>query len=158
MAGFYSLDNYTPSRSIGYLVRRAGKLMTMQTEAEFADLELSFAQWVALTAISHKMADNCAGLARLLGHNSGATTRLVDQLEQRGLVERCRTDGDRRIVNVALTPAGEGVLATQTVLMVDLWNALLADFSRGEIETFIGLLGRLGDALEAREAGLAARS
>lgn len=153
MTGFYDLATYVPSRSIGYLMRRAGKLITVQAEAEFADLELSFSQWVALMGIRHDMADNCAKLARLLGHNSGATTRLVDQLERRGLVERCRTGGDRRIVNVALTPAGTDMLAKQTVLMVDLWNALLADFSRGEVETLIALLGRLGDALEAREAG-----
>lgn len=149
---FYDLDNFVPERSVGYLLRRAGKMMTSQAEAEFADRDLSLSHWVALTMVGHGLADNCAKVAKLLDHNSGATTRLVDQLEERGLIGRDRAGCDRRIVNLALTPEGERELATQTSRMVEFWNTLLADFRHDEVETLLDLLSRLTGALEAREA------
>jgi DNA-binding MarR family transcriptional regulator len=35
-----------------------------------------------------------------------ALSRMVDRLVERGLVERCEDDGDRRVVRLALTDAG----------------------------------------------------
>ena len=37
-------------------------------------------------------------------------TRLVDRLETAGFVERCRTDADRRVVLVKITPGGLDLL------------------------------------------------
>ncbi|MEO6215182.1 MAG: MarR family transcriptional regulator [Sphingomonas sp.] len=41
-----------------------------------------------------------------------STTGLIDRLQKLGLVERVRSDGDRRQVLVRLTPMGETLLAT----------------------------------------------
>lgn len=51
--------------------------------------------------------------------SSASLTGIVDRLEQRGLVERERSDSDRRVVTVALTDDGREVL-----------DAAHADFSR----------------------------
>lgn len=48
-------------------------------------------------------------LARLWGNDPSTTTWLVDRLEKRGLVERRPDERDRRLKQVALTPAGEVV-------------------------------------------------
>jgi DNA-binding MarR family transcriptional regulator len=47
-----------------------------------------------------------AELAREFGVEKAALTGLVDRAERHGLVERRAVPGDRRAVNVALTPAG----------------------------------------------------
>jgi DNA-binding MarR family transcriptional regulator len=146
---FYTGDDYTPDRSIGYLVKRVGKLGTAHIEARFANTGLTFSHWVALTMVRHGLADNCAKLARGLGHNSGATTRLVDQLEERGLIERCRDCGDRRVVTIALTEAGRAQLATINPIVLDHWNTALGDFTHAEVNTLISLLQRLMAKLEA---------
>src|SRR3981081_1311321 len=39
-------------------------------------------------------------------HNSGALTRVIDQLAERGLLERIRRDRDRRKVDLQLTAGG----------------------------------------------------
>ena len=49
--------------------------------------------------------------------NRTAVTRLVDGLEQRGLVERCPCEEDRRGVSALLTEAGRGVLAEAAPLL-----------------------------------------
>jgi DNA-binding MarR family transcriptional regulator len=148
---FYTDDDFVPRRSIGYLLKRSGKLISDQVEAEFKSGDLGFTQWIALIHLRHGMADNCAGLARALGHDSGATTRLVDQLEERGLLARSRSGSDRRVVKLTLTEAGAAVLARMTPQVVSLWNNLLEDFSHAEVETLISLLSRLTAVLEVHE-------
>ena len=50
-------------------------------------------------------------LARQMGISQATVTALVDKLVAHGLVERLRSETDRRQVNVAVTPAGRGTLA-----------------------------------------------
>ena len=145
---FYAPGDMTPDRSIGFQVRRIERLMTGCAERSFADSDLSFSQWVSLNLIHHGIADSCSTLSRSLGHNSGATTRLIDQLEERGLISRLRESDDRRVVTVTLTPAGEHALSLMTPRLTDLWNDVLADFKRDEVETLLTLLDRLRLAME----------
>ena len=52
---------------------------------------------------------------RILSSKSGLT-RVVDRMEEEGLVRRERPPGDRRAVHVVLTPAGEDALAAARVV------------------------------------------
>ncbi len=54
-------------------------------------------------------------LANDVSFTSGGITRLVDRLTDAGLVERQNCPSDRRTVFVALTPAGQELLAQATV-------------------------------------------
>jgi DNA-binding MarR family transcriptional regulator len=45
-------------------------------------------------------------IADAIVHSTGGTTRLIDRLEEAGLVERSLCPNDRRAVNVAITPPG----------------------------------------------------
>ena len=151
-AGFYNKDNYVTQRSLGYLLRHLVKLLEPRAEAMFADAALSFTQWLALRLVHDRVVDNSAGIARMLCHNSGAVTRLVDQLEARGLLERQRDSGDRRIVRLATTAAGVAAIENVNPRMIGMWNELLDEFSNSEVETLLSLLGRLMTRLEADEA------
>jgi DNA-binding MarR family transcriptional regulator len=155
--GFYNASNYVTQRSLGYLLRHLVKLIEPRAEAMFADAALSFTQWLALRLVNDRIVDNSAGIARMLCHNSGAVTRLVDQLEARGLLVRERDSGDRRIVRLATTPAGVAAIEGVNPRMIAMWNNLLDDFSHDEIETLLSLLGRLMTRLEAEEARESAR-
>jgi len=50
-------------------------------------------------------------LAELLDVSQASATGIVDRMEQRGLVVRERDGEDRRVVRVALSPQGEGLIA-----------------------------------------------
>jgi DNA-binding MarR family transcriptional regulator len=52
-----------------------------------------------------------AELARGFGVERAALTGLIDRAERRGLVQRCAVPGDRRAVNVMLTPRGHQTAA-----------------------------------------------
>jgi DNA-binding MarR family transcriptional regulator len=155
--GFYHHGNYVTQRSLGYLLRHIVKMLEPRAEAMFADEALSFTQWLALRLVHDRVVDNSAGIARMLCHNSGAVTRLVDQLEARGLMERQRDCGDRRIVRLATTAAGVAAIESVNPRMIGMWNDLLEDYTHDEIETLLSLLGRLMKRLEADEARESAR-
>lgn len=52
-----------------------------------------------------------SALAEQTVYSSGGTTRLIDRIEAKGLVERIACPNDRRAVHVKLTDAGERTLA-----------------------------------------------
>ena len=75
-------------------------------------------------------------------HNSGALTRVIDQLAERGLLERMRRDRDRRKVELQLTAAGREAIESLIPLVVEKLNLALADFSSAEVKEFLRLLGQ----------------
>lgn len=144
-------QGFIANRSLGYLLRRAFKLMSQQAEQMFAGRDLTLSQWIVLKLIDEGRVATPGEAARMLGHNTGATTRLIDQLESQGLLERKRETGDRRLVSLALTADGQRMAKAWEGEMADFFDELLAEFSPAEVETLIGLMGRLVDRLEARD-------
>jgi DNA-binding PadR family transcriptional regulator len=83
---------------------------------------------------------------------------MLDRLEKRGLIARLRSQTDRRVVMLTLTPRGKAVLESILPRVVDFWNGVLADFSHSEIRLLIGLLSRLAATAECqRESEIRAR-
>lgn len=151
MDSFYSPDAFAPSNSIGYLLRRANKLSMARAEAAFEDSEITFTQWIVLALTFSGTARTCAELSRNIGHNSGAMTRVVDQLEERGLLARTPDEADRRVTRLAITEAGRGTVTDLAARVIGLWNDILHDFDREEVVGLIATLTRLVARLEAVE-------
>ncbi|MCU6455352.1 MarR family transcriptional regulator [Sphingomonas sp. A2-49] len=145
---FYSDSNFSPENSIGYLVRRSEQLGTAALEPLFAAHDITKTQWSALVALHFNRASTCAEIARDLGHDKGATTRLVDTLEERGWITRARGEDDRRLVKLALTPSGEAIAATVRDEVIGIWNGWLGSWNEKDIVDLTRLLRRLRDTLQ----------
>jgi DNA-binding MarR family transcriptional regulator len=80
-------------------------------------------------------------------------TRLVDRLERAGLVERVRTPDDRRVVLVAVTTKGLGLLSKLDEPMREIHQRQLSHMSEAELRQLIKLTtkARTGAALGIRE-------
>ncbi|WP_294235641.1 MarR family winged helix-turn-helix transcriptional regulator [uncultured Sphingomonas sp.] len=141
-------DPFDPERAVGYLTKRVFQLARIGVEPVFADEEVTHVQWSALMALQYGVGGTAAELARHLCHDTGATTRIVDTLEERGLIQRCRCTEDRRVVRLSLTDAGNVVSDRCKAKVVAQWNDWLADWSHEEIERFVGDLQRLRNKLE----------
>jgi DNA-binding MarR family transcriptional regulator len=78
---------------------------------------LNLMQWRVLAVI--RRIENCTmtGLARYSGSERTTLTRTVDQLVERELVARWVPENDRRLVNLAVTEAGEMHYAQAAALM-----------------------------------------
>ncbi|HLZ78118.1 MAG TPA: MarR family transcriptional regulator [Sphingomonas sp.] len=138
-----TIENCAAQQSPGRLMRRIDKLMASFVESRFDTHDVSFQQWVALKVIRDGVARSAGELARELGNTTGATTRLIDVLEARGLLERDRGSADRRVVQLVLTEEGEASILALQPPVVDAWNKVLADFEQSEIDALVVTLIRL---------------
>jgi len=145
---FYTKSEFGPDCSLGYLARRIHQIGQSLIEPVFAAEGLSGTQWSALMSIMAGRAATCADLARDLSHDKGATTRLVDAMEQNGWVTRSRASDDRRVLNLELTADGEAVAIRCRDRIIEYWNMLLTDWDRAEIETLIELMQKLRMTLD----------
>jgi DNA-binding MarR family transcriptional regulator len=143
----YHASTYRAQSSIGYLIKRANAMMMDMLENLFADRGFSFIQYAILTWVRDGIAVNPKDICIQYRHDSGALTRVIDQLEERGLIERVRRGNDRRKVELQLTPAGRETVESLIPLVVDKLNLVLADFSHDEAAEFRRLLTKLNARL-----------
>jgi DNA-binding MarR family transcriptional regulator len=140
---FYRSGDYAPEASIGYLMRRVLVLVTQAVEQQLGPSDLTNAQWLPLYRLHMGHASTVAELARECHLDGGAMTRLLDRLESKGLVRRVRSQSDRRVVNIELSP--EGQLAAQGIpdILSRVQNAHLAGFSQEEFDLLKHFLNRI---------------
>lgn len=144
----YRPESFRARDSIGYLIKRSQRLMQDRIEGLFADHGFTLQQWVVMMHIRDGLALTVADLCRELHHDSGAMTRLIDQLEERNLIERRRNPQDRRVIELSLTNSGNDVITTLIGVVTDGLNVLLDDFTRDEVKMLKSLLRKLIGRLE----------
>ena len=145
----YKLSTYRAQDSIGYLLKRAHSLMLAVMEPLLEERGFSFIQYVILSWLRDGIAVNPKDICIQFRHDSGALTRVIDQLAERGLLERVRRDRDRRKVELQLTPAGRATIEGLIPLIVEKLNLALDDFSGEEFQEFLRLLGKLTTTLQS---------
>ena len=153
MTQHYTLASFQSSQCIPYLLKQTHELMhSCAQEAYLSGGDLSFTQFLVLLKLKEGIATTPSSLCRLMYHDTGAFTRLLDQLEERGFVLRTRAPSDRRMIVLKLTPAGEAKLAELMPMLVDMLNVALTDFSPKEFSELTRLLNKLRNSvLVARE-------
>jgi DNA-binding MarR family transcriptional regulator len=144
----YRPETFRARDSIGYLVKRSQRLMQDRIEGLFADQGFTLQQWVVMMHIRDGLALTVADLCRELHHDSGAMTRLIDQLEERGVIERRRNSQDRRVIELSLTDSGNESIATLISIVTDGLNVTLEEFTRDEVKMLKSLLRKLIGRLE----------
>ena len=145
----YKVSTYKAQSSVGYLLKRASALIVDVMEPVFEAQGFTFVQYQILAWLRDGIAVNPKDIWAQFRHNSGALTRVIDQLAERGLLERARRDRDRRKVELELTPAGRAVVETLIPLVVEKLNDALADFSSAEVQEFKRLLLKLNVTLQS---------
>jgi DNA-binding MarR family transcriptional regulator len=155
----YQVATYRAQNSVGYLIKRAHSMMLDVLEQIFEEQGFSFIQYVILSWLRDGIAVNPKDICTQFRHDSGALTRVIDQLADRGLLERVRRDRDRRKVELQLTDAGRKTVEDLIPLVVEKLNLALCDFSSGEFQEFLRLLLKLNTRLQSTlDAGTAVGS
>lgn len=117
--------------------------LTRRVDAQMQPLELTGMQWEPLMLVWLKRADTVAALARVSQVGVPSMTRMLDRLEQKGLLRRERSELDRRVVNLHLTPKGRKVAGKIWPIVVEGMNVHLEGFKKEELNQLNDLLGRM---------------
>jgi DNA-binding MarR family transcriptional regulator len=131
--------------SVGHLMGRARASLLSSLDRELEPFGLSGMQFAVLKNLAEGTAHTAADLCRFMHHDTGAMTRLLDRLEQKGLVRRERGHDDRRMVWLRIAPGGRTQLPRLMMVGTRVLEAHLAGFTAAEIDTLKVYLGRMID-------------
>jgi DNA-binding MarR family transcriptional regulator len=152
---FYDGKKYDLAGSVGHCLMHLMMLMRREVEARMAQHGLTDAQWKPLWMLKTGRAATAFELAREMMVDAGAITRMLDRLEAKGLVERVRSETDRRVVDLRLTPAGEAAVENVPHVLAAVNNDFLRGFSKQEFQQLRGFIERMttnGQALQEAQA------
>jgi DNA-binding MarR family transcriptional regulator len=79
----YHVSTYRAQMSIGYLVKRAHSMMLDIMEPVIEQHGFSFIQYVVLSSLRDGIAVNPKVICTQFRHDSGALTRVIDQLAEK---------------------------------------------------------------------------
>jgi DNA-binding MarR family transcriptional regulator len=132
------LDSYLP-----YLLNRAGTRIATAFNDEVRPLGATLQIWRVLAALREQDGRRMGDLSDTTSIEVSTLTRLVDNMEQKGLVARRRDGDDARVILLHIAPAGRRL--TQRILPIaERYEAVaLAGFNASEAEILKAALRRL---------------
>jgi DNA-binding MarR family transcriptional regulator len=140
--GPYNADEVQLESSLGYYLTKARNVLVERMDRAVKPLGLTAQQIGVILMLSSRRVNTPFELSRAMSYDSGSMTRLLDRLEKKGFVVRTRSDADRRMVKLELTPQGHEAARQLPSLGAAVLNEQLRGFSTAEHATLIDLLGR----------------
>lgn len=144
------------SDTLGFLISDVSRLMRRRFDERARLIGVTRTQWRTLTTLARHEGLNQGSLADLLEVEPITLCRMIDRLEEAGLVERRRDPADRRAWLIYLT-AKAGPIITQLRALADtMIEHALDGLDDGEREKMFAALRRirtnLNDNPEDKEA------
>ncbi len=132
---------------------RAGRAVAAHTEPRLAELGITHTQLGVLEALLHLGPLTQRVLIQKVLTSPGNMTDLIDKLEERGFVTRCRVAADKRSVEVGLTEAGREFIGCLFPRHAGDIAEAMAGLTDAEIATLDDLLRRVGTAAASCNRG-----
>lgn len=135
----------------GLLVTTVGKLrnklhrLLKQRYAE-ADFGVTVEEAILLYMLQARTNQILQNIAIATGKNKSVIMRMIDSLQEKGLVTRTVNPQDRRENLLAITEAGEEIVARSREIESSLSRELLKDIPTDKLEVFFEVLGNISQA------------
>ena len=140
------LDSYLP-----YLLNRAGQRIATAFDGEMRPLGASLQIWRVLAALREKDGRRMGDLSQTTSIEVSTLTRLVDNMEKKGLVARRRDEADARVVALHATAAGKRLTKRILPIAERYETVALEGFTMREAEVLRSALRRLYANMDALE-------
>jgi MarR family transcriptional regulator, multiple antibiotic resistance protein MarR len=138
----YDVETFEPGCCIGPLVSRVRLALLEALDRALSPLKVTAAQYVILSSLASG-ADSASQICKGISYDAGAMTRMIDRLEQRGLLQRVRVADDRRTVKLQLTDEGKALYPEMRAAAIAVVNGLLRGFTKTEARQLEGFLKRM---------------
>jgi DNA-binding MarR family transcriptional regulator len=136
--------------SVPFLLKRVGFAVKEQLVEAFEPTGLGMYHHAVLALLDEEPRETQATIADALGLDRSHLVGVLDELEEKGLVERRRDPDDRRRQMVKLTAKGEQALSRLRALAKEVDDAFLEPLSASERKTLRSLLARLASHHDPR--------
>lgn len=148
-----SLRHLPPPREhaaelLPYLLNRATSRVNQLWRTALRPRGLTAARWQVLSVLTEFDGSRIGAIATMIGLEQPAVSRVIDQLERDGLVQRRPAEDDSRVVEVWITSVGRRVHEELLPEATDYVQDLVAGFAPAEIAVMTELLGRVLDNVE----------
>ena len=140
------LDSYLP-----YLLNRAGARIAAAFSEEVRPLGATLQMRRVLAALREGDGRRMGDLSETTSIEVSTLTRLVDNMEKKGLVARRRDAADARVVALHVTPAGRRLAQRITPIAERYESVALAGFTAAEADILKAALRRLYRNMAALE-------
>ena len=129
--------------ALGFLIGDVARLMRRRFDKRARAIGVTRPQWATLTKLSRAEGTNQGGLADLLEVEPITLCRMIDRLEEAGLVERRRDPNDRRAWQIFLTEKSRPLIGRLHVVAADLFSEAMLGLSATDRVALSGALGRI---------------
>ncbi len=139
----YNLDD-----SLGFVMHRTSLRHKCEMGRRFKAYDITTEQWVALCRLREQDGLSQKELADRIDKDQPNLTRILDKLEQKGLIRRADNANDRRAFFIYLTPAGEALMEKLIPIAERVSIDATDGFTQEESELLKNLLNRIRRNLE----------
>jgi DNA-binding MarR family transcriptional regulator len=140
-------ERETLARNIGLFRRSIVREFVFNILSAFVDFDLSLPQLATLLLLDEEGELTVKQVAEIIGRSGSATSRLLDQLVERGMVSRREDEHDRRVKRIAITEKGRMLIETLEQRRADAQLAVMEYYSaeeQAEINRAMALLAEVG--------------
>lgn len=125
------------------LINRVRVEMIDALDRELAQYDISAPQLIVLASLATDDHVSPANICKTISYDPGAMTRMIDRLEQKGLVKRIPNPNDRRATQLALTPAGKALYPQLMAAKDRVAAQFLRGFTKDETRQLESFLNRM---------------
>jgi len=130
-------------------IRRIIRAVDLHSRRLVEACGLTGPQLAVLGAAARLGRTSISALARSVHLSQPTVTGILDRLERRGFVKRCRDGADRRTVNATVTADGHAIMERAPSLLQDRFRCELAKLQDWELTMTLASLQRIAEMMEA---------
>ncbi len=124
-------------------ISKINRNMELYKRKNMKNNELNATDSLALHLIRKNQGISQDGLVKLLGVDKGLVTKIVQGLEEKGLIKREKNLEDKRMNFLYSTPKAEEIKNSVVEIERKYFKRLFEEFSKEEYEMFLTLLTRI---------------
>ena len=138
-------------KELAWQIAETSHAMRRFYDRRVAQLGVTRAQWRVIAILGHNPGMKQVELADRLDVEPISTCRIIDRLEEAGLVERQRDPSDRRAWRLSLTAKAEPIRARLSELAEEMSQEAFSGLSEQQLETMSAVLARVRENIAGRD-------
>ena len=137
------MTDFDVCQCVNYITLNNTKKLSEVFNRWLEDAGITRIQWLALFFLKTKGSMSQRDLSKIMEINDSSALRLVDRLERDGLVQRIRSEDDRRVINLGLTDKGDNLIERLLPVGEEFNAVLIQGISSEEIEIFLSVQAKM---------------